>query len=75
MIPLNQQFSTPPGRQNEDGGYEFFCKLFEDMISTGLCVLRRRLLNGQDGFSCEGCSKDTIINSLQRRRLIVRRQN
>ncbi len=75
MIPLDRQFSKFPRRENAESGYEFFCKLFEDMISSGLCVLRRRLLNGQDGFSCTGCSKDTIINSLRRRSIASRRQN
>jgi hypothetical protein len=33
-----------------------FCKLFSDTISRHLCDLRRRELNTQGIFSCEGCS-------------------
>jgi hypothetical protein len=58
--------SVPSG--GPEGDYEFYCKLFDDMIQAHLCPLRRRDLNGKDGFSCSGCSKDTILNSLYRRR-------
>lgn len=51
-----------------DVGYEFYCKLFNDMIHAHFCLLRRRDLNGKDGLSCSGCSKDTLLNSLYRRR-------
>ncbi len=43
--------------------FQFFCSLFDDMIVTDLCFLRRSLLNNQNRFSCQGCSKDTILNS------------
>ncbi len=46
-----------------DYRFQFFCTLFDDMIVTDLCFLRRSLLNNQDHFSCRGCSKDTILNS------------
>ena len=46
-----------------DYRFQFFCTLFDDMIVTDLCFLRRSLLNNQDQFSCRGCSKDTILNS------------
>ena len=46
-----------------DYRFQFFCTLFDDMIVTDLCFLRRSLLNNQVHFSCSGCSKDTILNS------------
>ncbi len=33
-----------------------YCKLFSDVVTTYLCVLRRKELNAREGFSCEGCS-------------------
>ncbi len=49
-----------------DYRFQFFCTLFDDMIVTDLCFLRRSLLNNQERFSCRGCSKDTILNSPHR---------
>ncbi len=43
--------------------FQFFCKLFDDMIVSDLCFLRRTHFNEQNVFSCRGCSKDTILNS------------
>lgn len=34
------------------------CKLFGDMVTEHLCVLRRRELNARGGFTCEGCATD-----------------
>ncbi len=35
-----------------------FCKLFTDMVTDHLCVIRRQELNSRGGFSCEGCSME-----------------
>lgn len=43
----------------------FFCKLFDDMIVNEVCLLRRRELNNRDKFSCEGCSKDTLMSGVR----------
>ena len=32
------------------------CRLFGDMVTEHLCVLRRRELNARGGFTCEGCA-------------------
>ena len=45
------------------GDYRYFCRLFEDMITEGLCRLRRNELNTTDALSCRGCSKDIIMQS------------
>jgi hypothetical protein len=47
--------------------YHYYCKLFGDMITRTPCLLRRRELNGKSDFACEGCSKDTIMNSRHNR--------
>lgn len=69
MLPASRP-SDGPGE-----GYKFYCTLFDDMIYKGLCLIRRRELNGKDGFSCAGCSKDIIINSVCRRRLALQAQS
>jgi hypothetical protein len=46
--------------------FQFFCKLFDDMIATELCYLRRTYFLDQNLFSCRGCSKDTILSSPHR---------
>ena len=43
--------------------FRFFCKLFDDMIVSELCYLRRNHFNDRQLFSCRGCSKDIILNS------------
>ena len=47
--------------------YRYYCKLFGDMITRTPCLLRRRELNGKSTFFCEGCSKDTMMNSPRNR--------
>lgn len=47
--------------------YRYYCKLFGDMITRTPCLLRRRELNGKSDFVCQGCSKDTIMNSPRNR--------
>ncbi len=68
MMPFGKRTSISPLSETPDGGYMFYCTLFDDMILKNLCFHRRRELNGKDGFSCAGCSKDTIINNLRVRR-------
>ncbi len=31
------------------------CKLFSDMVSEHLCLLRKKELNAKGAFSCDGC--------------------
>ncbi len=40
-----------------------FCRLFADMITEGLCGLRRRELNIEGVLSCHGCGKDPTGDS------------
>ncbi len=40
-----------------------YCKLFSDMVTDHLCMLRRKELDARDGFSCDGC----IVESTSRR--------
>ncbi len=41
----------------EANGFEtVYCKLFSDMVSEHLCVLRKKELIAKGGFSCEGCT-------------------
>lgn len=60
----NKETQTPEVRT--DYKFQFFCKLFDDMIVNELCFLRRTHFTGQELFSCRGCSKDTILNSPHR---------
>lgn len=53
--------------ENVAQDYRYYCKLFGDMITRIPCLLRRRELNGKSDFSCGGCSKDTMMNSLHNR--------
>ena len=75
ISPLERRCAATVPTDGPYGGYEFYCKLFDDMIDAHLCLLRRRDLNGKNGFSCSGCSKDTILNSLDRRRPAQRTKN
>lgn len=43
--------------------YRYYCKLFGDMIPRTPCLLKRRELNGKRDFFCQGCSKNTKMNS------------
>jgi len=45
--------SEPPGRSEAQMDR---CRLFNDVVSEHLCVLRRQELDSKGGFSCEGCS-------------------
>ncbi len=44
--------------QGMEPGKTVYCKLFNDMVTPHLCVLRRKELNAKGGFSCKGCSMD-----------------
>ncbi len=37
------------------------CKLFSDMVSEHLCLLRKKELNAKGAFSCDGCPMDAIM--------------
>ncbi|HAK61489.1 MAG TPA: hypothetical protein DCO77_14120 [Nitrospiraceae bacterium] len=45
--------SEPPGRSEVPMDR---CRLFNDLVSEHLCLLRRQELDSKGGFSCEGCS-------------------
>ena len=45
------------------------------MITQTPCRLRRRELNGKSDFSCGGCSKDTMMNSLHNRLRTLQEQS
>ena len=61
--------------ENAANDYRYYCKLFDDMITQTPCRLRRRELNGKSDFSCGGCSKDTMINSLHNRLRTLQEQS
>jgi hypothetical protein len=42
------------GRRGD--GQTIFCKIFSDSVSRHLCDIRRKELNAQGTFSCEGCA-------------------
>ncbi len=64
MMRTCRSMRTEPGTSGPRGKeYRYFCGLFEDMIFSDLCLLRRRELNGKVGFSCAGCSKDILMHS------------
>lgn len=54
---------------NGNADERYFCMIFEDMIVAEICRLRRKELNSQDRFSCEGCSKDTLFRHTRTGRL------
>ncbi len=62
MQSIEQHTPAPAGNDREHQ-FQFFCKLFDDMIVSDLCFLRRTHFSHQNIFSCRGCSKDTILNS------------
>ncbi len=49
---------TPGSPGGLDTPPAVYCKLFGDMVTERLCVLRRQELNARGGFSCEGCNMD-----------------
>ncbi len=71
MKTVNKSRSAGAG-EREDRPFRFFCKLFNDMIITEVCLLRRNHFSDRHLFSCRGCSKDTILNSPHSR---ARRRN
>lgn len=64
MLRLSEQkLPHQDQRLRLSGNYRYFCLLFEDMITEGLCRLRRSELNSSEALSCDGCSKDTLLRS------------
>lgn len=39
-----------------------YCKLFGDMITDMVCILRRRILTSKNGFSCRGCIMNIALD-------------
>ncbi len=37
------------------------CKLFSDIVSENLCLLRKKELNAKGAFSCDGCPMDAVM--------------
>ena len=70
-MPLSQEkYSSTTSPESPDFPNRYFCKLFDDMIVRELCLLRRRELSGKRQFTCTGCSKDRILQSLEHRRIM-----
>ncbi len=75
MVKVPGKFFPVTLPDSPDFPYRFFCKLFEDMIVRSVCLLRRSELNDRKRFSCQGCSKDRLLNAMRdrRRTLTMRR--
>ncbi len=52
--PSENTGSTP---SVEGASAGIYCKLFSDMVSEHLCVLRKNELSSKGAFSCEGCAR------------------
>ncbi len=55
--PARQNNQSYPSVQS-DNLSTVICKLFSDIVSENLCLLRKKELNKKGGFSCDGCVKD-----------------
>jgi hypothetical protein len=62
-MQIAKNYHLAPSGETTNYQFQFFCKLFSDMIIGDLCHLRRSMFNDQKRLSCSGCSKDTILNS------------
>ena len=45
--------AEPPGKPDVQ---MIHCKLFDDMVTPHLCLLRKQELGAKNDFSCEGCA-------------------
>jgi len=53
----NRAQAVPGTGPGTDGPF-IYCKLFADMVTRHLCMIRRQELDSQDGFSCDGCDQE-----------------
>lgn len=48
---------------NEPGVTTFvFCRIFGDMVTDSVCILRRRIMNSKSGSCCRGCIMNIALD-------------
>lgn len=58
---MAQHTDADLARDERETGATAYCQLFADLVTGHLCELRRKELNAQGAFSCEGCRASELL--------------
>ncbi|OGW55121.1 MAG: hypothetical protein A2Z46_03740 [Nitrospirae bacterium RBG_19FT_COMBO_55_12] len=60
MAEFNNDHAISGASERPETGLTVHCKLFSDEVTKQICSLRKKELNAQEGFSCEGCPQAVL---------------